>query len=55
MHDGSIATLDQAVDREIYYRAFSTGRSVGLSSDERQAIVAFLNTLTDAQYLNQRP
>lgn len=47
MHDGSIATLTEAVDHEIYYRAFSTGRSISLSPAERQAIVAFLQALTE--------
>jgi cytochrome c peroxidase len=47
MHDGSIPTLDQAVDHEIYYRGFSRGKPINLSLAERQAIVAFLETLTD--------
>lgn len=45
MHDGSIATLEEAVNREIYYRAFSSGRTVNLSQRERNAIVAFLGIL----------
>jgi cytochrome c peroxidase len=47
MHDGSIATLAAAVDREIYYRAFSTGVSINLTSTERRALVAFLQSLLD--------
>lgn len=47
MHDGSIPTLEAAVDREIYYRAFSSGHSVALSSADRAAIVEFLKSLTD--------
>lgn len=47
MHDGSIPTLAEAVDRELYYRAFSQGRPVNLSAGERQALVAFLESLTD--------
>lgn len=50
MHDGSVATLKDAVDREIYYRAFSTQHAVNLTEQEREAIVAFLTTLTDANY-----
>lgn len=50
MHDGSIATLSEAVDHEIYYRGFSNGRPVNLSGAERRALVAFLETLTDADY-----
>jgi len=47
MHDGSIATLSDAVDHEIYYRSLSTGHPINLTQGERQAIVAFLETLTD--------
>ncbi|MDR3385596.1 MAG: cytochrome c peroxidase [Rudaea sp.] len=47
MHDGSIATLADAVDHEIYYRGFSNGHPINLSLSERQALVAFLETLTD--------
>jgi len=47
MHDGSIATLTEAVDHEIYYRRFSNGHSIDLSVPERQALVEFLKTLTD--------
>jgi cytochrome c peroxidase len=47
MHDGSIANLSEAVDHEIYYRGFSSGHPVNLSHIERQAIVAFLESLTD--------
>ncbi|MEO5560125.1 MAG: cytochrome c peroxidase [Dokdonella sp.] len=54
MHDGSIATLKEAVDHEIYYRAFSSGRTTTLSLDERQAIVAFLETLTDTEYTSDK-
>lgn len=50
MHDGSIATLREAVDHEVYYRGFSTGHPINLSDEERQALVAFLESLTDAQF-----
>lgn len=50
MHDGSIPTLAQAVDHEIYYRSFSSGRPINLTLSERQAIVVFLETLTDEDY-----
>jgi len=50
MHDGSIATLSEAVDHEIYYRGFSRGHPVNLSQAERRAIVAFLELLTDTGY-----
>ena len=50
MHDGSIATLSAAVDHEIYYRGFSTGRPISMSVTERQDLVAFLESLTDEPY-----
>jgi cytochrome c peroxidase len=52
MHDGSIATLDEAVAREIYYRGFSRGKPISLSAVERKAIVDFLKTLTDETVQN---
>jgi cytochrome c peroxidase len=48
MHDGSIVTLEAAVDHEIYYRGFSSGHPINLTQAERNAIVAFLESLTDA-------
>jgi cytochrome c peroxidase len=51
MHDGSIATLAEAVDHEVYYRGFSSGRPINLSDVERRALVAFLKTLTNSEYL----
>ena len=48
LHDGSVATLAEAVDHEIYYHSLRRGRPVNLSQTERQAIVAFLETLTDS-------
>ena len=48
MHDGSIPTLAEAVDHEIYYHSTRRGRPVNLSQTERLAIVAFLETLTDS-------
>ncbi|MGL4861068.1 MAG: cytochrome-c peroxidase [Enterobacteriaceae bacterium] len=46
MHDGSLATLEEAVDREIYYRSESMGRPLILTPDEKQDLVAFLHALT---------
>jgi len=51
MHDGSIASLSEAVDHEIYYRGLSSGHPVNLTQSERSAIVSFLETLTDAAYV----
>ncbi|MBN8885851.1 MAG: c-type cytochrome [Rudaea sp.] len=50
MHDGSIATLEEAVDHEIYYRGLNTGRPINLTVQERRALIAFLRSLTDMQY-----
>jgi cytochrome c peroxidase len=46
MHDGSIATLEEAVDQEIYYRSGKDGHPLLLTPTERQDLVAFLKTLT---------
>jgi cytochrome c peroxidase len=45
MHDGSVKTLGEAVDREIYYRSLDSGRPVGLTIEERSDLLAFLKTL----------
>ncbi len=45
MHDGSVATIEEAIDREIYYRALELGKPVQLSPIEKAALVAFLKTL----------
>jgi cytochrome c peroxidase len=45
MHDGSVKTLDEALDREIYYRSLSTGRPLNLSVEERKDLLAFLQAL----------
>jgi cytochrome c peroxidase len=48
MHDGSIATLDEAIEREIYYRGKTQGRPVVLSLAERADLLTFLKALTEA-------
>jgi cytochrome c peroxidase len=45
MHDGSVATLEEAIDLELYYRSFS-GRPILLSPDEKQDLAEFLRALT---------
>lgn len=47
MHDGSISTLQEAVDYEIYYHSNSSGNPTNLTRNDRDAIVAFLGTLSD--------
>ncbi len=48
MHDGSIASLKEAVEREIYYRGKTLGRPLVLSLAERADLLAFLKALKDA-------
>jgi cytochrome c peroxidase len=45
MHDGSVKTLDEALDREVYYRSLHTGRPLNLSVEERKNLLAFLQAL----------
>jgi cytochrome c peroxidase len=45
MHDGSVPTLEEAVDREIYWRSLATGEPLALTKDERTDLVAFLRSL----------
>jgi cytochrome c peroxidase len=46
MHDGSVATLGDAVDLEVYSRGALDARPVILTPAERTALIAFLETLT---------
>lgn len=46
MHDGSIPTIEAAVDQEVYWRGLASGTPIALTVSERDAIVAFLKTLS---------
>jgi cytochrome c peroxidase len=46
MHDGSIATLAEVIDR------YSDVRRLGLSDSEKGDLVAFLQSLTDHEFVN---
>jgi cytochrome c peroxidase len=46
MHDGSVPTLEAAVDAEIYYRSIERNRPLILTPLERRDLVAFLRSLT---------
>ena len=46
MHDGSIKTLAQAVDIELYYRGLALGHPILLSSAEKQDLLVFLQNLS---------
>lgn len=45
MHDGSVATLDDAIDREVYYRSLQSGHPLQLTVEERAELKAFLQAL----------
>ncbi|WP_343126329.1 methylamine utilization protein [Dyella sp. C9] len=45
MHDGSVSTLEEAIDREIYYRSLQSGHPLNLSVEDRQNLKAFPETL----------
>jgi cytochrome c peroxidase len=46
MHDGSVPTLAEAVEREVYYRGLESGRPLVLTPREKADLVAFLEALT---------
>lgn len=46
MHDGSVKTLEEAVDHELYYRGQSLGRPLILTPAEKRDLIAFLHALT---------
>lgn len=46
MHDGSIGSLKQAVEQEIYYRSAQNGRPIILTPEEKADLVRFLQNLT---------
>lgn len=46
MHNGSVQTLEEAVDLELYYRGAQDGRPLILTPQERADLVAFLRALS---------
>ena len=46
MHDGSVATLEEAVERELYEHSSQSGRPLILTPKEKADLVAFLSSLT---------
>jgi cytochrome c peroxidase len=46
MHDGSIATLERAVDLELYGHAGTSSFPIALTVSEREELLAFLQALT---------
>jgi cytochrome c peroxidase len=51
MHDGSVATLEEAVEREIYYRSIQVNQPLLLTPQEKADLISFLRALTSARYL----
>jgi len=49
MHDGSVATLGEAVDHELYYRGQALGRPLVLTPAEKSDLLAFLRSLTSTR------
>lgn len=45
MHDGSVPTLEEALDIEVYYRGVESGRPAVLSPDERRHLLQLLQSL----------
>ncbi|MHB8347173.1 MAG: cytochrome-c peroxidase [Acidiferrobacterales bacterium] len=46
MHDGSVPTLAQAVDIELYYRGLKLGTPIILSTEDQRDLLAFLRSLS---------
>lgn len=46
MHDGSVATLEEAVEHELYYRSRLQKQPLVLRPDEKADLVAFLRSLS---------
>ena len=46
MHDGSVPTLEEAVERELYAHTNHSGRPLILTPQEKADLVAFLKALT---------
>lgn len=51
MHDGSVPTLEAAVDLEVYYRGIESGRPLILTPVEKADLLSFLTALTSPQFL----
>ncbi len=49
MHDGSVATLEEAVELEVYYRSLEANRPLILTPREKLDLVEFLKSLTSPE------
>lgn len=54
MHDGSVASLEQAIDLELYNRGAERGRPLVLTIQERRDLAEFLRSLTSAAAIEPR-
>jgi cytochrome c peroxidase len=45
MHDGSVETLEQALDLELYYRGVELGYPVIVSTDEKRDLLALMQQM----------
>lgn len=54
MHDGSIATLREAVDYEVYYRGLDRDRPLLMTPAERDELLEFMNALTSVCAVQRR-
>lgn len=54
MHDGSVMTLEGAVETEIYYRGLQANRPLILTPQEKLDLVEFLRALTSAPFMEPR-
>lgn len=52
MHDGSVKTLEEVIESELYARGDDAGRPLILTPVEKQAVVTFLRSITSAGYLH---
>jgi cytochrome c peroxidase len=46
MHNGEVATLEDTVEREVYYRGLTANRQLIITTDEKRDLVEFLRSLT---------
>mgnify|MGYP002382206611 CR=1 FL=1 len=47
MHDGSVNTLEEAIERELYYVNSTRETPLALTAEEKAALLFFLRTLSD--------
>lgn len=53
MHDGSVATLEEAIDREIYYRSISANNQTVISLSDKEDLLSFLRSLTSYEFAHR--